>query len=126
MPWRCWLLVEMVEGVTEAGGLGDDVVGAEMNESPMSSEADVDDLVVVVTVDREEAEVTKSLMLSGGNYEERILEVAVERDEAAMTVSVEVAVGEKAHSRLSIIAPAMTHEESPFIWCLPALILRGP
>ena len=54
---------EMVEGVTEAGGLGDDVVGAEMNESPMSSEADVDELVVVVTVEREEAVVNKSLML---------------------------------------------------------------
>ena len=38
---------EMVEDVTEAGGLGDDVVGAEMNESSMSSEADVCELVVV-------------------------------------------------------------------------------
>ena len=45
---------EMVEDVTEAGGLGDDVVGAEMNESSMSSEADVCELVVV-TVEREEA-----------------------------------------------------------------------
>ena len=51
----------MVEGVTEVGGLGDDVVGAEMNESPMSLEADVDELVVV-TVEREEAEVNKSLI----------------------------------------------------------------
>ena len=57
MPWRWWLFVEMVEGVTEVGGLGDDVVGAEMNESPMSLEADVDELVVV-TVEREEAVTT--------------------------------------------------------------------
>ena len=56
------MFVEMFEGVTEAGGLNDDVVGAEMNESPLSSEADVDELVVVVTVEREEAEVNKSLI----------------------------------------------------------------
>ena len=58
-----FVVEKMVEGVTEDGGLGDDVVGAEMNESPMSSEADVDELVVVVTVEREEAVVNKSLML---------------------------------------------------------------
>ena len=46
---------EMVEGVTEAGGLGDDVVGAEVNESPMSSEAGVDELAAVVTLEREES-----------------------------------------------------------------------
>ena len=56
---------EVVEGVTQAGGLGDDVVGTEMNESPMSSEADVE-LVVVVSVEREEAVVNMSLMPSGG------------------------------------------------------------
>ena len=60
---------EMVEGVTEAGGLGDDAVGAEMNESPMSSEADVDELVAVLTVERNEPVVNKSLMSSGGNDE---------------------------------------------------------
>ena len=57
------LVDETVEGVTRAAGLGDDVVGVEINESPMSSEADVDELVVVVTVEREEAVVNKSLML---------------------------------------------------------------
>ena len=46
---------EMVEGVTEAGGLGDGVVGVEMDESPMSSEVDVEERLVVVTVEREEA-----------------------------------------------------------------------
>ena len=45
------MFVEMVEVVTEAGGLGDDVVGAEINEPLMSSEAD-DDELVVVTVER--------------------------------------------------------------------------
>ena len=68
---------EMVEGVTEAGGLGDDAVGAEMNESPMSSEADVDEFVAVVTVERKEAVVNKSLMPTGGNHEELVLDVAV-------------------------------------------------
>ena len=117
---------EMVEGVTEAGGLGDDVVGAEMNESPMFSEADIDELVPVVTVGREEAVVNKSLMPSGGNDEELVLDIAVEeRDEAATAVSVEVAVGENTHSSLSMIAPVMTHEASPCSWCLPVVILRG-
>ena len=117
---------EMVEGVTEAGGLGDDVVGAEMNESPMFSEADIDELVPVVTVGREEAVVNKSLMPSGGNDEELVLDIAVEeRDEAATAVSVEVAVGENTHSSLSMIAPVMTHEASPSSWCLPVVILRG-
>ena len=91
---------EMVEDVTEAGGLGDDVVGAEMNESSMSSEADVCELVVV-TVEREEAVVNTSLMPSGGNDEELVLDVAVEeRDEAAMTVAIEVAVGENSSLQL--------------------------
>ena len=58
----------MVEGVTEAGGLGDDVVAAGINEPLMSSEADVDELVVV-TVERNEIVMHKSLMLSGGNDE---------------------------------------------------------
>ena len=93
---------EVVEGVTQAGGLGDDVVGTEMNESPMSSEADVE-LVVVVSVEREEAVVNMSLMPSGGNDEELVLDIAVEeRDEAAMTVSVEVAVGENASLQLVV------------------------
>ena len=61
---------EMVEGVTEGGGIGDDVVGNEIDESPTSSEADVDERVAVVTVEREEAVVHKSLMPSGGNDEE--------------------------------------------------------
>ena len=110
------LVVEIVKGVTEASGLGDDVVGAEMNESPMSSEAAVDELVAVVTVELEEAVVNKSLMPSEGNDEEVVL---------ATTVSVEVAVGENAHSSLSMIAPVMTHEASPSSWCLPVVILRG-
>ena len=69
------MFIEIFEGVTEAGGLGDDVVGAEMKESSMSSEADVDELVVVVTVEREEAVVNKSLTPSGGNDEELVLDV---------------------------------------------------
>ena len=68
---------------------------AEMNLSLMRSEADVDELVFVVTVEREEAVAHKSLIPSGGNDEDLIRDVAVERDEAAMIVSVEVAVGEK-------------------------------
>ena len=91
---------EMVEGVTEAGGLGDDVVGAEMNESPMCSEADVDELVAVVTVELEEAVVNKSLMPSAGNDEELVLDVPVERNEAVMAVSVEVPVGEQSSLQL--------------------------
>ena len=117
---------EMVEGVTEGGGIGDDVVGNEIDESPTSSEADVDERVAVVTVEREEAVVHKSLMPSGGNDEELVLDVAVEECyKAAMTVSTEVAVGENAHSSLSMIAPVMTHEVSPSGWCLPVVMLRG-
>ena len=56
----------MVEGVTEAGGLGDEVVGAEINEPLMSSKAD-DELVVVVSAKRKDIVMNKSLMLSGGN-----------------------------------------------------------
>ena len=68
---------EMVEGVTEAGGLGDHTLdGAEMNLSLMRSGADVDELVVVVTLKHEEAMVNKSLMPSGGNDEELVLDVA--------------------------------------------------
>ena len=72
-----FVVEKMVEGVTEDGGLGDDVVGAEMNESPMFSETDVDELVVVVTVEREDAVVDKPLLPSGGNDAERVLDVAV-------------------------------------------------
>ena len=116
----------MVEGVTEAGGLCDGV-GAEMNESLMSSEADDDELVVVVTVEREEAVVNQSLMLSGGDDEELTLDVAVEeRDEAATTVSVEVATKKYTHSGLTMIAPVMTHKVSPSSWCLPVVILPVP
>ena len=64
-------------------------------------------------------------MLSGGKDEELILNVAVERDEAAMTVSVEVAVGDNAHSSLSMIAPVMMREASPSSWCLLVVIFRG-
>ena len=49
---------EMVEGVTEGGGIDDDVIGNEIDESPTSSEADVDERVAVVTVEREEAVTT--------------------------------------------------------------------
>ena len=66
---------EMVEGVTAAGRLGYDVVGAEMNESPMSSETDVE-LVVAVTVEREEAVVNKPFVPPGGNDEELVFDVA--------------------------------------------------
>ena len=48
-----------------------------MNESPMFSETDVDELVVVVTVEREDAVVDKPLLPSGGNDAERVLDVAV-------------------------------------------------
>ena len=40
---------EAARVVTENDGRGDDVVGAEMNESPMPSGFDVEELVVVVT-----------------------------------------------------------------------------
>ena len=60
--------------------------GAEMNWSLMPSEADVDELVVVVTLEREETVVNKSLMPSGGNDEELVPDVAVEREEVAMLV----------------------------------------
>ena len=107
------LVDETVEGVTRAAGLGDDVVGVEINESPMSSEADVDELAAVVTIGRVEA-VNKFLIPSGGNEEELVLDVAAEeRDAAATTVSVEFAVGDNAHSSLSMMAPVMTHEAYP-------------
>ena len=86
---------KMVEGVTEVCGLGDDVVGAEIIESPKFSEAGGDERLTVVSVQREKAVVNKSLIPSGGNDDELVLDVAVELDEAAMTVSVEVAVGDK-------------------------------
>ena len=53
-------------GVTEVDELGDDVVGEEMNESPMRSEADVDKLEVVVTVERNGA--VCSSLLCGSVY----------------------------------------------------------
>ena len=58
--------------------------GAEMNEPPMPSGADVDEIVVAVTVKREVAAMNESMMPSGSNDEELVLEVAVERHEAAM------------------------------------------
>ena len=75
---------------------------AEMNLSLTPSEADVDELLVVLiaTLERDEAVVNKSLMPSGGNDEELILDVAVERNEAAMIVYVEVTVGENASLQL--------------------------
>ena len=72
--------------------------GAEMDLSIMPSKADLDELAIVVTLEREEAVVKKSLMPSGGNDEELILDVAVERDEAGMIVSVEIVVGKMLHS----------------------------
>ena len=59
---------------------------ADINLSLMPSEADVDELVVVVTLEREETVVNKSLMPSGGNDEELVPDVAVEREEVAMLV----------------------------------------
>ena len=75
---------------------------AEMNLSLTPSEADVDELLVVLiaTLERDEAVVNKSLMPSGGNDEEVVLDVAVERDEAVMIVSVQVAAGENASLQL--------------------------
>ena len=64
---------EMVEGVYQAGGLGDGDVGAEMNESPMPSEAGVN-----------EAAENKSLVRSRGNEDKLKPEAAVEGDESAM------------------------------------------
>ena len=49
---------------------------AEMNLSLMASEAEVDELAVVVSLEREETVVNKSLMPSGGNDEELVLDVA--------------------------------------------------
>ena len=106
------LVDETVEGVTRAAGLGDDVVGVEINESPMSSEADVDELAAVVTIGRVEA-VNKFLIPSGGNEEELVLDVAVERDEAGMIVSLEIVVGKSASLSLSMIAVVMKHKASP-------------
>ena len=91
---------EMVEGVTEAGGLGDHTLdGAEMNLSLMRSGADVDELVVVAILERGEAVVNKSMIPSRGNDEDLVLDVAVE---AAMIVSVVVAVGENASLQLVV------------------------
>ena len=53
-------------GVTEVDELGDDVIGEEMNESSMRSEADVDKLEVVVTVERYGA--VCSYLLCGSVY----------------------------------------------------------
>ena len=91
----------MVERVTEAGGLGDDIVGAEMTSRRCLQKLMLMNLfVVVVTVEREEAMVNKSLMPSGDDDGEPVLDVAVERDEAAMIVSVEITVGENASHQL--------------------------
>ena len=79
-----WVLDEMVEGIIENGGLGDDVVGAGMNESPMSSATDVGELLVVVSVEGEEAVVNNCLMPSRSNDEQFVLDLAVERDEAVV------------------------------------------
>ena len=60
-------------GITEIDGFGDHVVGAEMNESPMPSEAGVN-----------EAAENKSLVRSRGNEDKLKPEAAVEGDESAM------------------------------------------
>ena len=118
----------MVERVTEAGGLGDDIVGAEMtsrrclqklmlmnlfvvvvtvereeavvNKSLMPSRGKDEELVLDVAVERDEAVVNKLFMPSGGNDDELVIDVAVERDEAVMIVSAEVAGGENASRQL--------------------------
>ena len=58
-------------GVTEVDGLGDDVVGAEMNESPMPSEADIDELVVVATVQRDEAAMSSGVCQNSAKFCEK-------------------------------------------------------
>ena len=51
-------------------------MGLVMTLSPMTSKADVDERIVVVTVQREEAVVNKSLMPPGDNDEELVLDAA--------------------------------------------------
>ena len=51
-------------------------MGLVMTLSPMTSKADVDERIVVVTVQREEAVVNKSLMPPGDNDEEQVLDAA--------------------------------------------------
>ena len=100
MPWRRWLLVKWLKASLKPVGSVITFDGAEMNWSLMPSEADVGELVVLATVEREDAVVDKSIMPSGINDGDLILDVAVERDEAAMVVSVEVAVAEKTSLQL--------------------------
>ena len=51
-------------------------MGLVMTLSPMTSKADVDERIVVVTVQREEAVVNKSLKPPGDNDEELVLDAA--------------------------------------------------
>ena len=100
MPWICWLLMKWLKSSPKLVSSMTTCDGAEMNLSLMPSEADVGELVVLATVQREDAVVDKSFMPSGINDGDLILDVAVERDEAAMVVSVEVAVAEKTSLQL--------------------------
>ena len=59
----------------------------------MPSGADVDEIVVAVTVKREVAAMNESMMPSGSNDEELVLEVAVERHEAAMKTTQLICAG---------------------------------
>ena len=73
MPWRRWLLVKWRETPLELMGSVMAFGSAEMNESQMPFEVDVDEPVVVVTVEREVAVVNESLRPTGGNDEELVL-----------------------------------------------------
>lgn len=68
--------------------------------SLMLLEAVKNELVVVVTLEREEAVLNKSLMRSRGNDEELIIKENVKCDGAVMMVSIEVAAGENASIQL--------------------------
>ena len=52
MPSKRWLFMKWLEAPLTLTGSMMKVDGAGMNESPMAFEADVDELVVVVTVER--------------------------------------------------------------------------
>ena len=66
----------------------------------MLSEAGADEIVVVFILKREEAAVNKSLMPSVGNGEELVLDLSVQRDEVVIKVSVKVTAGENASLQL--------------------------
>ena len=76
MTWRWLLLMKCLQASLKLVGSVTTSDDAEMNLSLMASEAEVDELAVVVSLEREETVVNKSLMPSGGNDEELVLDVA--------------------------------------------------